>query len=218
MHLFNCHSYNYMWFMYGTVSFLLFLRQSVLFILHYIYNIIYKWLFCHCGGNSAIVYKFPRNTKCNKSLIYNVTIDLPASITIETVGSVIQGTSSSLIGTSTFNSHVVNTPIQFTGRWTRQDDSTEFEEVTSVSDSVTQQNIYYNIYYSLLWEVTQQMEDSIYSLFLWTLRIHISYQSLLTKLYLLTWKSILNSILQHKHRKHCVDKMMDSFYLLVLLY
>ncbi len=64
------------------------------------------------------------------------------SITIETVGSVIQGTSASLISTSTVNSHFVNTPIQFTGRWTRHDDSTEFEEVTSVSDSVTQQNIY----------------------------------------------------------------------------
>ncbi len=37
----------------------------------------------------------------------------------------------------------MNTPIQFTGRWTRQDGSTEFEEVTSVSDSVTQ-NIYSN--------------------------------------------------------------------------
>ncbi len=36
----------------------------------------------------------------------------------------------------------MNTPIQFTGRWTRQDGSTEFEEVTTVSDSVTQQNIY----------------------------------------------------------------------------
>ncbi len=76
------------------------------------------------------------------SLIYIVTIDPPASITIETVGSVIQGTSASLISTSTVNSHFVNTPIQFTGRWTRQDGSTEFEEVTSVSDSITQQNIY----------------------------------------------------------------------------
>ncbi len=38
----------------------------------------------------------------------------------------------------------MNTPIQFTGRWTRQDGSTEFEEVTSVSDSITQQNIYSN--------------------------------------------------------------------------
>ncbi len=76
------------------------------------------------------------------SLIYIVTIDPPASITIETVGSVIQGTSASLISTSTVNSHFVNTPIQFTGRWTRQDGSTEFEEVTTVSDSVTQQNIY----------------------------------------------------------------------------
>ncbi len=66
------------------------------------------------------------------------------SITIETVGSVIQGTSASLIGTSTVNSHVVNTPIQFTGRWTRHDGSTEFEEVTSISDSVSQQNIYSN--------------------------------------------------------------------------
>ncbi len=65
------------------------------------------------------------------------------SITIETVGSVIQGTSASLIGTSTVNSHFVNTPIQFTGKWTRQDGSTEFEEI-SVSDSVTQQNIYSN--------------------------------------------------------------------------
>ncbi len=36
----------------------------------------------------------------------------------------------------------MNTPIQFTWRWTRHDGSTEFEEVTSVSDSVTQQNIY----------------------------------------------------------------------------
>ncbi len=78
------------------------------------------------------------------SLIYNVTIDPPASITIETVGSVIQGTSVSLISTSTVNSHFVNTPIEFTGRWTKQDGSTEFEEVTSVSDSITQQNIYSN--------------------------------------------------------------------------
>ncbi len=36
----------------------------------------------------------------------------------------------------------MNTPIQFTGRWTRQNGSAEFEEVTSVSDSITQQNIY----------------------------------------------------------------------------
>ncbi len=78
------------------------------------------------------------------SLIYIVTIDPPASITIETVGSVIQGTSASLICTSIVNSHFVNTPIQFTGRWTRQDGSTEFEEVTTVSVSVTQQNIYSN--------------------------------------------------------------------------
>ncbi len=76
--------------------------------------------------------------------IYIVTIDPPASITIETVGSVIQGTSASLICTSIVNSHFVNTPIQFTGRWTRQDGSNEFEEVTTVSDSVTQQNIYSN--------------------------------------------------------------------------
>ncbi len=77
------------------------------------------------------------------SLIYNVTIDPPASITIETVGSVIQGTSASLIGTSTLNSHFVNTPIQFTGRWTRHDGSTEFEDI-SLSDFITQQNIYSN--------------------------------------------------------------------------
>ncbi len=77
------------------------------------------------------------------SLIYNVTVDPPASITIETVGSVIQGTSASLIGTSTLNSHFVNTPIQFTGRWTRQDGSTEFEDI-SLSDFITQQNIYSN--------------------------------------------------------------------------
>ncbi len=38
----------------------------------------------------------------------------------------------------------MNTLNQFTGRWTRQDGSTEFEEATSVSDSVTQQNIYSN--------------------------------------------------------------------------
>ncbi len=91
-----------------------------------------------------MVETFPCNTKCSMSLIYNVTIDPPASITIETVGSVIQGTSASLVSTSTVNSHFVNTPIQFTGRWTRHDGSTEFEEVTSVSDSVTQQNIYSN--------------------------------------------------------------------------
>ncbi len=78
------------------------------------------------------------------SFIYNVTIDPPASITIETVGSVIRGTSASFIGTFTLKSHFVNTPIQFTGRWTRQDGSNEFEEVTSVSDTITQQNIYSN--------------------------------------------------------------------------
>ncbi len=77
------------------------------------------------------------------SLIYNVSIDPPASITIETVGSVIRGTSASLIGTSTLNSHFVNTPIQFTGRWTRHDGSNEFEDI-SVSDFITQQNIYSN--------------------------------------------------------------------------
>ena len=145
------------------------------------------------------------------SLIYNVTIDPPASITIETVGSVIQGTSASLVSTSTVNSHFVNTPIQFTGRWTRHDGSTEFEEVTSVSDSVTQQNIYSNtLLFSTLRNNSTDGGLHIFSISLNSQNTYI--------LPVATNKTVFVIVEEYPQlnittqtQKHCVDKMMDSF-------
>ena len=51
------------------------------------------------------------------------------------VGDAVIGTNVSLVGRSSVNPMIVDSPIQFNGTWIRQDGTTMFTEVTTVSDT-----------------------------------------------------------------------------------